>query len=240
MTEVIEQSKEIAVAGGDLTALIQTALTSNEVTPEKLHSLLDFQERVMGKQAEVAFNEAMARLQPRIPQIEKKAKAHNNKHAKLEDIDTAIRPLYTAEGFSISYDQRVNDDKTKTYIAYLSHQMGHRTKAEITLPDDTGGSKNAVQAVASTVSYARRYLIKMLFNIIERDEDDDGNAAGGVITEDQAAKLKDLLKETGSNVKAFLDLFGAASVDEIPAKEFRKANALLLAKRETLKGGKDD
>lgn len=237
MTEVIEQSKGVAVQeqGG---GFLQIIAANPNMTPEAVNSLLDAKERWEKMNAEKAFNEAMARLQPRLPEIKKASKAHNSKYAKFEHIERMVRPFYTNEGFSIRYNSELVEAGEK-YIGTLMHKDGYSVTASIILPPDGSGSKNAIQAKGSTVSYARRYLLCMLLNIVTADEDDDGNAAGGVITEEQAAKLKDLLKETGSDTKKFLELFGAASVDELPAKEFRKANALLLAKRDTVKGGEN-
>jgi hypothetical protein len=40
------------------------------------------------------------------------------------------------------------------------------------------GSKNDIQALASTVSYGKRYVTKDLLCIVTRKEDDDGERAG--------------------------------------------------------------
>lgn len=218
--------------------LVSQAAHSKDVDVSKLSALLDMQERIMGKQAEIDFNESMSRLQPRIPQIERTSKAHNNKYAKLEDIDRIVRPLYTDEGFSISYDQKKNDDGTKTYFAFLSHKGGHKTKAEITLPDDSSGSKNPIQAVASTVSYARRHLIKMLFNIIEADEDNDGNYNDRPIDESQFLHIKELIDESEADIAAFCKHLKIECLKDMPNKIYPKAVQDLKMKISKIKAGK--
>jgi hypothetical protein len=39
----------------------------------------------------------------------------------------------------------------------LSHELGHSEETTMTLPLDTSGSKNNVQAVGSSTSYGKRY-----------------------------------------------------------------------------------
>jgi hypothetical protein len=48
----------------------------------------------------------------------------------------------------------------------------------MTLPLDTSGSKNNVQAVGSSTSYGKRYTATLLLNIRTKGEDDDGHAGG--------------------------------------------------------------
>ncbi|WP_375622766.1 MULTISPECIES: ERF family protein [unclassified Bartonella] len=42
-------------------------------------------------------------------------------------------------------------------------------------PFDATGSKNNIQAVGSTLTYARRYLLGMLLNVARKEDDTDGN-----------------------------------------------------------------
>lgn len=235
MTEATESKELVAAPGNQGGGFMQIIAANPAMSPETIHKLLDANERWMKMSAEKSFNESMARLQPQLPEIKKASKAHNSKYAKYEHIERLVRPLYTKEGFSIRYNSELVEQGEK-YTGTLMHVDGYSVTASMILPPDSSGSKNAIQAKGSTVSYARRYLLCMLLNIVTVDEDDDGNVSAGALSEEQAAKLKDLLRETDSNVKAFLDLFGAASVDDLPRKEFRKAQALLLAKRD---GGKN-
>lgn len=203
-------------------------------TAETIHSLIDAQERVMSKQAEMDFNAAMARLQPKLPEIKRSAKGHNSKYAKYEAIDREVRPLYTAEGFSIDYNSKRNGDEI-TYYGTISHQAGHSKTAEIDLPADESGKKNPIQAKGSTISYAKRYLIGMLLNIVTVDEDDDGHKGGSeLLTEEEAKRIKDLLAETQSDVKAFLGLWGYPDVDSADRRDFRKMQTQLITKRQLL------
>ena len=64
-------------------------------------------------------------------------------------------------------------------IGVLRHEAGHKEEAELQLPADATGGKNAVQAVGSTLTYGQRYVARMLLSLTSRpSEDDDGQAAG--------------------------------------------------------------
>jgi hypothetical protein len=53
------------------------------------------------------------------------------------------------------------------------------------LPFDNSGSKNTVQAIGSSVSYGKRYVLCMLLNISTGGEDNDGNGAPSAVTTQQ-------------------------------------------------------
>jgi len=50
-------------------------------------------------------------------------------------------------------------------------------QADLPVIEKNGGSKNAVQAVGSSVSYGKRYVMSALLNITTTDDDDDGQSA---------------------------------------------------------------
>ena len=106
----------------------------------------------------------------------------------------AITPIYTAEGISISFDTA--DSPTvglKRIIAIVSHSQGHSRHYHLDIPLDDAGAqgkvnKTAVQATGSSNSYARRYLVCMIFNVTTED-DNDGNKDKG------AHEMADSMKE---------------------------------------------
>ena len=197
-TEIIETQETAPVAQhpqNSLMPVLEKALANPSADMSIIEKMLDAQERMMTKQAEIDFNQAMSRLQPKMPMIGKASKGHNTKYAKYEEIEEKIRPLYTAEGFSISYNSKRTDQGT-LYIGKLSHVGGHHQTAEMLLPADTSGSKNAIQAVGSTMTYARRYLLCMLLNVITCNEDFDG------YKREQAAGFEDMLQGAINEIAA--------------------------------------
>ena len=68
----------------------------------------------------------------------------------------------------------------------------------------------------------------MHLNMVERDEDDDGNGGAGNITDDQVKTLDTLIQDAKADKAAFLSKIAYVSqLEDIPAKDFgRCLNAL--------------
>lgn len=176
-----------------LLAVISRVATDPNCDLDKMERLLNMQERVMAKQAEQAFNAAMAAMQSEIPSIAERGTGHNIKYATLEDIVDTVRPIMHRYGFALSF--RVTQAAPQiTVTGVLMHKDGHREETSMTLAADTSGSKNAVQAIGSSVSYGKRYVLCAMLNIATRGEDDDGYAATprNPVTESQAQQLQGL------------------------------------------------
>jgi len=215
-------------------AIIQNMASRPEFDVNKMLDLLNMQERVMAKQAEIAFNLALSRLD--FPRIEQTSKiSHNGKvistYAKYEDIDAVIRPIYSREGFFLSFDSQNHDGKI-TIIGTLSHKDGHSRKAELQLPLDSSGSKSAIQSMGSTLSYGKRYLAGMLLNFVTKNEDDDGNQGRlNPIDGRSVGILRELLAETKADEKKFLQVMGIAALEELKQGDYAKAINMLMTKK---------
>lgn len=222
--------------------LIANMAMSKDVDPSKMKGLFDLQIEMMAKQAEINFNNDLHRLQVDMPRITKDAKIlHNGKfisdYATYEKIDEVIRPLLSKHGFGLRFNSEPNGN-TVIITATLSHRDGHSITDKIPLGFDTSGAKNNVQAVGSTIAYGKRYLVGMLLNLVFEGEDDDGFKSGYTpITADQAGVLKDMIRETGTDVVKFLNtMTGTKSVDEIAAKDFNRVYSALVAKKNKVGG----
>lgn len=220
-------------SNASLSDILRVALVDVRITPEKISQLLDIQERVENRQAEREFNAAFARLLPRLPRLVKRGKIEMGTKGSIafvtvEDMDAAIRPLYTAEGFSLSF----LSDACPTgivRIAMLSHKAGHSITSRMQLPPDKGPGRNDLQALGSSMSYADRYLTRGLFNLIAEGEDDDGNAQG-YISPTQVEELKDLIMKSDANESALLATYGAKVLGDLHAVNFQPAKMLLNQK----------
>ena len=225
-------------------ATVMSTIASIAANPtvdvDKMLRLLEMQERMMAKQAEIAFNEAMTRLQPKLPVITKRGKiefkgAIQSKFARYEDIDELIRPLLSAEGFSVSFDQL----KGGEYSCKLSHGGGHSETKTLTLPADTSGSKNSIQAIGSTVSYAKRYLVGMHLNIITKGEDNDGHSVD-LIGEREQQQILDLFAacEMGEeSKKRFFEVAGVDKVGQIKMNQYQGLVTQLETKLRKVRAG---
>jgi hypothetical protein len=170
----------VATDSAAIIQVIERAALNPDVDVEKMERLYAMAERASARQAEQAFNAALAEMQPKLPVIENRGETDKSKYAKWEDINDAIRPMLHEHGFALSF--RVNRTEQMVSITgVLRHIGGHHDETTLDLPVDTSGSKNAVQAVGSSVSYGKRYTAIALLNITSRDpvdRDDDGERAG--------------------------------------------------------------
>lgn len=174
-------AEPIDLSGG-LLGVIARAARDPAVDIDKMERLMEMQERVIAREARTAYAVALAELQPRLPVITERGKIlDKNKnvqstYAFWEDVNELVRPLLAEAGFSLSFRTgRAGSDITVTGV--LAHREGHSEETTITLPSDGSGNKNAVQAVASSTSYGKRYTAFALLNITTKGEDDDGATA---------------------------------------------------------------
>jgi hypothetical protein len=229
------QSESAAIIG-----MIERMASDPTVDIARLERILELRERVNAQNEKRAFDAAFAMMQPDLPVISEKGeiKVGNDirgRYAKWADIGDAIAPVLARHGFALRHRITQADAKV-TVTGVLSHREGHSEETSITLPIDTSGSKNAVRAIGSSVSYGQRYTARVLLNLrsrFDKDDDDDGRAAGRhePITEKQADDLRELIESVGANSGIFLKYYGIASVDDLPAAKLANATAKLEAKR---------
>jgi hypothetical protein len=176
-----ETRSEVGHASSDtanLLAVIERMVRDPQVDVVKVEKLFDLQERIIARNAEAAYNEALASMQPELPEVEQRGQnTHTKTHyAKWEDIHEAIAPILSKYGFALTFRTAEANSKV-TVTAILRHKAGHKDETALSLPTDTGAGRNAVQAVGSSLSYGKRYTACAILNIRTRGEDDDGKAA---------------------------------------------------------------
>lgn len=217
-------------------ALIARAATDPNINVDVMERMLAMQQQVMAKQAEVAFNQALATIQGQLPRISKDAKiVHNGKtistYSTYENIDNYIRPLLIEHGFSLRFNSEQAADGKAVIVGTLAHAAGHSVTNKITLGIDSSGAKNNVQGMGSTIAYGKRYLVGMLLNLVFEGEDDDGQKGGSKpVTDAQAAEIKKLLEDSGADTVKFLAYVGAPNVDAMDASMYAPAVAMLRSK----------
>jgi len=222
--------------GALLTAIMQMA-RDPAVDVVKLQAVLAMQERLEDRQAERMFNEALHAAQSEVPAVAKNGTVAlgqgkgSYKFATLFDLDAALRPIMEKHGFSVSVDFSERAGGGAIATGTLRHVAGHSKSISIPLPLDAGPGRNNLQAMGSTASYARRYLLEMHFNVVRRDLSDDDGVWGGTafISKDQVEELIALMKETKTQEGRFLDVMvsDARNIEEVREKDFpRLLNAL--------------
>lgn len=222
------------------------ALASNpNLNVATLEALVQMQERMEKRQAEVAFVRALASL-PAIRvkkngRVELGAGKGSYPFARWDDIDTIISPMLKERGFRLIFDSqpRVGDGGGLTVTGTLLHEDGHSRSASMPLALDTGPGRNNLQAMGSTLSYGKRYCAEMLLNIVREGDDDDGAKGGdALISDQQVAELSRSMTEVRFAERSMYDLLGVTALTEIHKSQLAIArNAIAMRQRQ--RGGKE-
>ena len=210
---------------GSLLQAIERVASNPAMDIDKVERLFAMHQQLKAKEAEAAFNDAMAKAQSEIqPVVNNATNDHTrSSYAKLEQIDRAITPVHTKFGLSVSYDTETKNDADPVPIgmlrtvAIVAHSAGHSRRYHIDLPPDDAGSqgkvnKTGVQARGSTNAYARRYLKLGIFNVSTFD-DKDGNKQREREEVEPDAEGKKALEACGS-MAAFAKAWNALSKEQ--------------------------
>lgn len=186
-------------------AVISRAAADPTCDIEKMERLLAMHERMQAKTAEAAFNAAMADMQCEIPTVGQGAlNTHTDKtYATLDDINVTLKPIMQAHGFAISFKVE-HTGAGVSVTGILMHRDGHREQTTMLLPVDIGKGRNAVQAVGSSTTYGKRYVMCALLNITTGEmQDDDGRAAGDPVGDDLREQVvADILERVAETTTA--------------------------------------
>jgi len=214
---------------------------------DKFDRLIQLQREQEADQCRRAYNTAMAKCQAEIEPVARDAEnTHTrSKYATLDAVAAAIRPIYARHGFAISFgtdDPHQPDHYGVT--ALITHNEGFERVIRADFPKDLVGSqgksnKTEIQGFGSTMSYARRYLLYLIFNIPLKNEDTDGNRSNGreepkTLTVDQLAELKAEIDARGVDLQKFLEYGSVNRLEDILQKDFKAA--LAVAQRKPKKG----
>lgn len=238
---VVEEPKEWAVQVQTTYEMFRELLKDPGIDPARIGQLMELHRQAEKWEAEKQFTAAFNRLQDRLPRISKRGRiefeskrtgaAQSTAFAKYEDIWAAVKPLMSAEGFTIGFGTEAQASGI-LIKGTLSHIGGYSKTDSLPLPFDTSGSKNAIQAVGSTVTFGKRYLLCAMLNIITVGEDDDGNALSFLDLQ-QVNVLLDLQQACEMDPKScakFLEVMNVKQLEDIHKRDYAKATNLLNAK----------
>ena len=163
-------------------ALIERAARDPEVDISKMRELLEMKKEHERDIKQALYQEAMCRAQAEMEPVVRKAdnSQTNSKYAKLEHISKEIKPIYVKHGFSLTYTSKKLPDGLYMVGCWVLHSAGYKEFHELEgAIDDKGfkgnANKTSLQGLGSLISYLRRYLTCMVFDVILTDEDNDGN-----------------------------------------------------------------
>jgi hypothetical protein len=168
----------------DLPLVVQvTQMLANgvDIDVDKIDKVLSMADRREDKEAKKAFFAAISLVQSEVEGVYKTKKNNqtNSMYATLDDVIEVAKPIYTKHGFSVIFSEGKADVEGNIRIcADVLHKDGHERAYHHDLAIDDKGIKGSVNKTqihgkASSISYGRRYLMCMIWNI--PTPDNDGN-----------------------------------------------------------------
>jgi len=227
--------------------LISTALASG-ASVETLERLMGLQERWQAGEARKSYGTAMNAAQGEMRPVSQDAsnKQTSSKYATYHALNTALRPIYIKHGFALSFDTADTDRADCVRIVCrITHKDGHTEIPHLDMPSDGKGAKGGdvmtkTHATGAAITYGRRYLLGMIFNIAV-GEDNDGNARKALeegtnpITADEFIFLRNLIDELKADEKKVLLSVNATEMETMTQKQYREAVVKLQAWQKTIK-----
>ncbi len=215
------EKKEISIhqSNDPATAMIQVlerAVLNPKVDVDKMERIMQMQLKVIERNAEIEFNQAMANCQTGMRSVS--ADMDNDqtgsRYASYKALDKALRPIYSSQYFALSFntEPRTKEDIV-TVLCYVTHKAGHTRTYTVDMPADGKGPKggavmSTTHATGAAVSYGMRYLLKMIFNVAVGQEDTDGNLESAepvnYISDIQVNELDSKIREHKVNMEGFL------------------------------------
>lgn len=190
----VRQATEVATAPRSRDDMLMMAMDRG-YTPEQIAQFMDLRDRHEAREAEKAFNEAMAAFKANPPVIVKDKHVSftsqkgqtNYDHATHFRVTTAIAAALAAHGLTHSWKSEQGDGKI-TVICTIKHRLGHSESTSMEAAYDASGGKNSIQAIGSAKTYLERYTLLGITGLSTQDlPDDDGVGSGGRDKDDAEA-----------------------------------------------------
>lgn len=145
---------------------------------EVVKELVKLQTDMRKQDAEVEFNAALSAASAEMKLVindSEKAGPWGKRWATYRALNKAAKPIWTKYGLGVSYDAEPLPNEQMLVIAYVSKGLHTR---RYTVPMDIsgkgpqgGGALTKPNAVGAGLEYARRDLIRMIFDLITGEEE---------------------------------------------------------------------
>lgn len=229
----VREEAPLQQAEPSLLQVVAAAAANPAVDVAKMQALLDMQERILARQAEQEFARAMQAAQAEMVPIVRDAenKHTGSRYATLEAVDAKIRPIYSRHGFALTFGSlEAKKEGAVRVCCDVLHWSGARKRYELEGDLDLSGSKGtanktSIQALGSTTHYLQRYLQLMIFNLVTRGADNDGQSTA-TLTKFQIDTLTDMLNALNlppARVAKFFELMHAENLAGIRQADFGSA-----------------
>jgi len=241
---------QIVPAGNiDWQALSQAALQLGPEGAEVVKQVLAMHREQKMLTAKEDFREALAKAKAEFPPIKRTREGAHTTHkggktvgnyAPLDEITQAIDPILFKYGLTYRWDREITGDR-EYIVFYLAKGMYEEARGRFPAEKDSVTGRNAIQAVASGETYAKRYSLCAGLGITGEDPDDDGEAAGAkeesrgpTISKDAAGRLKAALDSVDADIGRLLAAYEVDSLNELTEAEAEKVYAQIEAKRKKM------
>lgn len=238
----MSESSEVAVVPEMTPMRMLQVAVERGVDTEQIKALMQLEREWKADRAQEAFTRAMNEFRKETLDVRKTKAVRFKpdgpiayKHALLADAVEVVAPALGRHGLSHRWETK-QEGPAITVTCVITHELGHSIRNSLTASPDTSGSKNAIQAVGSTVTYLQRYTFLAITGLATKDEDNDGAGADKpvTITEAQIAELQSLMDEIGiigPRKDKMFEAWKITSLGEIKAKDFEACKKIIEGKR---------
>jgi hypothetical protein len=218
-----KDTKEIAVTetrsvqstqASQLLVDIVQASRDPAVDANKIKVLADLAMSMQDREAERRFSIAMHAAIMEMPTISKRGailgKGGNvqSRYSKYEDIMKAIKPILDKHRLIVKFnvDHEGLNVIVQPVVTYSDGEMAFtQVGGKMSLPIDNSGSKNPTQGVGSSRAYGQRHQLKATFNIVEENEDTDGQTEKPELSD----RLLNLIEEARTAARQGIEAYKA-------------------------------
>lgn len=222
-------------------AMLERILAAPDLPIERVSQALDLWERVedrrlatereaKAQEAERAYVAAMAAATAEIPTIGRdRTNTHTrSRYTTLDAILPVVKPILARHGLSLTSWPIQEAADFVTVWCRIQHVGGHGEERSIRLPLDKGGAqgrtnKTDLQAIGSTQTYGRRYLVCAMLGIPTGDDTDgggvvdDGPPPRPTIDEATFREVRDLMDRAGVDEAKILAAYGVEALTDLAA-----------------------
>lgn len=164
--------------------LLHLAITRGNAQPDELDRLIKMVQDADTLEARKAHTVAMTALAADLEGVDLEKNKTNddfgNKYISIGKLVRTVGPLLAKHGLAASWEPDQSKGADITVTCVLTHIAGHSTRSSLTVPRDIDGRKNELQAIKSSMTYARSITYETVCGLAATDAnlDDDGKASG--------------------------------------------------------------
>lgn len=203
---------------GEINALylIDRAIENN-IDIEKFEKLISLAQMLEREKAKRDFYESFSKFQSSIPTIFKNSEVNMGygkpkyNYATLSDIITNIQKPLGEANLSFRWEISNNNDII-TVTCILSHAGGYELQTSIQAGKDATPGKSNVQAIASTITYLKRYTLVSLLGIGTADPDDDAQSTVNIDKKQEINDKDKIIEQIKSELKGCKDEDGVKRI----------------------------